>query len=221
VKSTVIEDSGLLHGAKTVIQTLKGGAFRPNILFLTVGGNRAVAGGNSRSQSVVGTGTGEGRQSDDTLTRLVSYASARDMGVVLLRQHPRMAFGVQQDVNVWLRDRSPNWHLALLVALQLNLNWGGKLNLVTAAHGPEQEKRLYTFLERLSDQARLPAPTALYVLPGPFKEALAHAPRADVNIFGLSLAGGKLPMAFIREVPDLVNTSSVFVVDSGQESALV
>ena len=85
----------------------------------------------------------------------------------------------------------------------------------------DDQRHLALFLEHLSDQARMPSTTNFYVLPGLFKEALARAPRADINIFGLSVVSGKLPMGFIREVPRLVNTSSVFVIDSGHEDALV
>jgi hypothetical protein len=84
-----------------------------------------------------------------------------------------------------------------------------------------KRQRELNFLEWLIDQARLPSTTDCHIIDGSFKEALKKAPRADINIFGLSLATGKLPMNFIREVPQLVNTSSVFVIDSGQESALV
>ena len=35
--SAVIEEHDFIHGAKIVIQTLRGGSFRPNTLFLTIG----------------------------------------------------------------------------------------------------------------------------------------------------------------------------------------
>ncbi len=225
--STVIEDDVFAHGARLVIQTLRGGAFRPNILFLTVGDSKNMATTTESSGITQNASLGQGRfdsavrKSDEVISDIVTLAHRREMGIVLLRQHPRMAFGVQQNVNLWLRDKSPNWHLALLIALQLQLNWNGKINLCAAAEDETQEKSLRSFLDHLSDQARLPSTTTFHVLRGSFTEALDKAPRADVNIFGLSLAGGSLPMNFIREVPDLVRTSSVFVIDSGQESALV
>jgi solute carrier family 12 sodium/potassium/chloride transporter 2 len=52
-----------------------------------------------------------------------------------------------------------------------------------------------------------------------FRECLKMAPRADINIFGLS--PGKTPFEQIREFTDLTKTSCVFVKDSGEESALV
>ncbi|HDP98065.1 MAG TPA: Na-K-Cl cotransporter [bacterium] len=198
VNSVVLEDENFLHGAKLVIQMLKGGAFRPNILFLTLG---------------------DDKRKDTIIDEIVAHAAKNEMGTIILRQHPRMAFGMMQDVNIWLRDKSPNWHLAMLITLQLQANWEGKINLVTVADDKKDEHRLYKFLETLSDQARLPAMTDFYVLTGPFKNKIKSAPRADVNIFGL--AQNTIPFDFIREATELTHSSCVFVKDSGKESALV
>lgn len=198
VNSAVIEDSEFLHGAKLVIQTLRGGSFRPNILFLTIGDDRSR---------------------DDGIHQLITQATRGELGVMILRQHPRKAFGMQRDVNLWLRDRSPNWHLAILVTLQLQLNWEGRINLVTVASEEREEKRLYRFLDRLSDHARLPWQTEFHVITGSFQESLDTAPRADINVFGLG--GETIPFDLIRELPELTASSCLFVRDSGQESALV
>ncbi len=197
VTSTVIEDSEFAHGAKLVIQTLKAGAFRPNILFLTLGADQ---------------------DKDPIIEHLVSQAARHELGIAILRQHPRMAFGMQQTLNLWLRDKSPNWHLAMLISLQLQVNWRGTINLVTAAADKSDERRLYNFLEKLSDQARLPAMTDFHVVIGPFQQALKTAPQADMNIFGLS---DKLSFDFMRQAPELTKSSCLFVKDSGMENALV
>jgi len=198
VHSTVIEDADFLHGATLVIQILKSRTVRPNILFLTVGRDS---------------------KKDDTINRLIAHASKYELGVMFLCQHPRMAFGMQQDVNLWLRDKSPNWHLAILITLQLHSNWEGKINLITTTSDKKDKRRLHAFMERLSDRARLPSMTDFHVLVGSFKESLKVAPRADINIFGL--AAGDIPFRRIREITDLANSSCIFVKDSGEESALV
>ncbi|MBN2012468.1 hypothetical protein JW960_24275 [candidate division KSB1 bacterium] len=136
----------------------------------------------------------------------------------MLRQHPRIAFGMQKTINLWLRDRSPNWHLAMLMALQLHMNWDGKINLVTVATKSEDEKRLHKFLDRLSEQARLPSLTEFYVLVGSFEKLLSEAPRADINIFGV---GDVLMFDFMRKASELTRSSCLYVKDSGFESALV
>lgn len=196
IHSAVIEDNDFLHGARLVMQTLDAGAMRPNTLFLTVGNDK----GN-----------------DGVISELVFQASKHQLGIIILRQHPRVAFGMQNNVNLWLRDRSPNWHLAVLIALQLQLNWNGKINLITSVGEEKERRRAHLFLERLSDQARMPSLTEFHVLVGDFKSVIKSAPNADINIFGLT---NTLNLNFIREIPELVNSSCLFIKDSGHESAI-
>ncbi len=197
VNATVIEDAQFLHGALVVIQTLRACPMRPNALFLTLG---------------------QKADRDPMIRKLSEYASLHGLGIIILRQHPRIAFGMQKDINLWLRDKSPNWHLAVLIALQLQLNWGGKLHLITATTDAGKKRKLYHFLEFLSDQARLPSLTEFHVLLGTFDESVKNAPSADVNIFGL---GGTLPFEFMRAAPELTKSSCLFIRDSGFENALV
>jgi solute carrier family 12 (sodium/potassium/chloride transporter), member 2 len=196
VSSTVLEDVNFLHGAKLVIQTLQGGALRPNTIFLTLG--------NDEKKDIV-------------LNELVNYANSKELGTLILKQHKRSAFGLQKDINLWLRDKSPNWHLAVLISLQLQLNWGGKINLVTVADDKKDQQRLYTFLNNISEQTRLPSLTEFKVLIGNFNDVIKEAPRADVNIFGLSEI---INFNYMREITELSLTSCLFVRDSGKENAL-
>ncbi|NOY57460.1 MAG: Na-K-Cl cotransporter [Calditrichaeota bacterium] len=198
VSSVVLKDNEFLHGAKMVIQTLKGGTFRPNILFLTLS---------------------DDPRKDNTIEELVHCANKHDLGIIFLRQHPQVAFGMQKDVNLWLRDKSPNWHLAVLITLQLQMNWSGKINLITVAEDKKDERKLHHFLENLSDHARLPSMTEFHVLTGDFRKVVKSAPRGDINIFGLTL--DSIPFEFMRSVSKSVRSSCIFVKDSGHESALV
>ena len=197
VNTTVIEDKDFIHGAKHVIQTLKGGTFRPNSMFLTLGDDHAK---------------------DTIIEQMVDEASRDNLAVMILRQHPRVAFGMHEQVNLWLREKSPNWHLAVLIALQLQLNWDGRLNLIASAETDKEKRRVYRFLERLSDMARLPSRTYFHVIVGSFQDTIAAAPRGDINIFGL---GEKLSFEFMRGTADWTNSSCLYVKDSGWESALV
>ncbi len=197
ISTTVIEDKDFINGAKHVIQTLKGGAFQPNSLFLTLG---------------------EGHNNDKIIEQMVAEATRDNLGVMILRQHPRVAFGMQKQVNLWLREKSPNWHLAVLIALQLQLNWEGRLNLIASAETEKDRKRVSRFLEKLNDMARLPSRTYFHVIVGNFQETISAAPRADINIFGL---GEKPAFDFMRSTADNINSSCLFVKDSGWESALV
>ncbi len=197
VNSTVIEDHDFIHGAKIVIQTLRGGSFRPNTLFLTIG---------------------EDSRKDNNISDLIKIASQNELSVLILRQHARVAFGMQKDINIWLRDKSPNWHLTVLIALQIQLNWEGKINLVTVAADKEDKPRLNKFLNRLSDQTRLPSLSEFHVLVGDYKTALKNAPRADINIMGV---GDNHNFELIRETSELTKSSCLFVKDRGEVSAIV
>ncbi len=197
VNSTVIDDVDFLHGARIVIQTLHAGMFKPNTLFLTLGHES---------------------KKDYIIEELAQHAKKYELGMIILRQHQRMAFGMQEDINLWLRDKSPNWHLAMLVALHIQLNWNGKINLVTVAKDEKDVSRLSNMLERLSDRARMPSMTELYVLDGSFEKSLETAPRADVNIFGI---GDQLDFDAMRQSVDATKSSCLFVRDSGYENALV
>ena len=90
------------------------------------------------------------------------------------------------------------------------------VSLVTSFQ--KDEKRLYRFLEHLSDLIRLPSMTEFHVLIGDFQKNLEKVPRADINIFGLAT---ELSFDFMRDAPIRTKSSCVFIRDSGQESALV
>lgn len=197
VTSTIIEDKEFLHGARLVIQTLKAGTFRPNTLFLTLG---------------------DDARKDETIKNLVMHAVKQKMGTIILHYYRRAAFGMQKDINLWLRDGSPNWNLAVLIALQLQLNWEGTINLITVAPDQKEVDRQYRFLEGLGDQVRLPSMTDFHVLVGNFTSNLDKAPRADINIFGMP---EKFSLDFLRDVPQRTKSSCLFIGDSGQESAFV
>ncbi len=197
VNAAVIEDDNFVHGARVVMQTLQGGAFRPNLLFLTLGNDSA--------------------KDSDTAT-LIQEAYEDKVGILLLRQHPRVAFGMQKDINLWLRERSTNWHLAILITLYLRNNWGGRLNLITTAKTEADRKRMYNFLELLSNTARLPSMTEFVVVKGDLDATIKAAPRADINVMGI---GEKPDFEFMRKIVEKSNASCLFVKDSGNENALV
>lgn len=194
VNSTVIEDYTFQHGAKLTIQALSGHTFHPNILFLSFSKD------NKR---------------DRIIKDLGETALKYKMGVILLHQHPKAAFGVQKDINIWLRTQSLNWHLAMLIALQLQSNWGGELNVITVAKAEDEKDEKYRFLERLGEKARLPYGTEFKVLMGNFKTALEAAPKADINIFG---ASPDFALESMRRSAEQINSSCIFVADSGKEN---
>ena len=102
--------------------------------------------------------------------------------------------------------------------MQIQLNWEGKINLVTVAENKNDKTILLKFLNRLSDQTRLPSMSEFHVLIGDYKTALKNAPRADINIMGV---GDNLPFEMMRETSELTKSSVLFVKDTGNVSAIV
>jgi len=106
----------------------------------------------------------------------------------------------------------------MLISLQLYLNWDGSLNLITSTTDGTDTWRLHRFLQQISDTARLPSETELHVIVGPFEESLIKAPYADINVFGMPESPD---FNFMRKMAETIETSCLFVKDSGAENALV
>ncbi|MEE8599552.1 amino acid permease [Euzebya tangerina] len=195
---------GLIAG----MQALRGTFFRPNALFLRL---RQAA---------------DARQLDDAdLRRVVAEAQKQAMGTLLWAPNAVTALGRRQRVNVWLRDRSPDWSigwdignldLMILMALKLQQNWDAEVRLVMAVEDPASEEDARAFLEDLVRLARVHG-AEIVLGTERFADFVTMAPQADVSIFGL----GEDPRA--EDLHRLVNktgSSCLFVRDSGNESAL-
>lgn len=203
-QTTLLEESDFVDGVRSATQILRSTFFRPNILFLHL-----------RPDSDL-----------EQVQTLVDKTAAYDMGIVLLARHHILELGREQIINVWVSDQGPDWthdlrlsniDLAILVAYQLAQNWRGYVNLCMAVGDAEKQAKAESYLHELISLARLPKTTQVYALQASFTQALTQAPRADLNVFGLPLNSD---LTFYRKMIDLVNTSCVFVRDSGDESAL-
>lgn len=202
-QATFLESDNFIEGVGLATQVLRPTFFRPNILFLQLSPDSEV----------------------DKLGQLIDKTAAYQMGIVLLYRHPVMELGQEQQINVWISNQGPDWQhemrqsnldLSTLLAYKLAKNWDGHITLCMAVR-LEDEAVATTFLQRLIRLARLPHDTAVHVATMPFKEAIAHTPSADLNIFGLS---PQSDLAFSQEIIELVDGSCVFLRDSGEESAL-
>ncbi len=192
--ATVIESRDFLEGMSIITQVMKGIFFPPNMIFLTMSPDRSK---------------------DRRLEELITIALQERLGIVILALHPQMGFGNRKQVNVWLRSRSPNINLALLVAIQLKNNWKGRLRLISVTQA-ENKGRTQRFLTRVRERGRLPRGTEILIPVGDFQKIVENAPLADLNIFGMS---GDLSCDIMHDIADRSGTSCLFVKDSGQESA--
>lgn len=203
-QATRLEEDDFVNGVRVTTQVLRNTFYRPNILFLHL-----------RPESDL-----------DELQQLIDKTAAYQMGIALLARHPVIELGREQLINVWVSNQGPEWKhelyesnldLALLLAYQLAQNWQGRITLCIAVPDEETKAKANEFLIRLVSLARLPKDTEISIPILPFMDAVAQAPRADLDIFGLSR---EPDMQFVQNLTKLVNGSCVFVRDSGDESAL-
>jgi len=197
VTSTTVDADDFVAGSVIVMQTLKRMFFPPNTLFVTMS---------------------EDADKDESLINLIRNGLEQGLGIIVLRQHPKIGFADRKTINLWIREKSPNKDLAVLIALQLTRNWEcglRVLNVVPSEDGIEPTRRR---IERFTEIARMPSRTEIIVSAGEFIETIEKAPGADLNIFGLDES---VDCNQMRNVFQAVHSTCIFVRDSGKESVFV
>jgi amino acid transporter len=202
--STILTDGRFEHAVTGGLQVLQGAFFRPNILFLTMPTTP---------------------EREASLRIVIQEAEAQATGVLLHAPHPVAGLGQRRTINVWIRDRSPDWQLSwdignldlsILTAYKLKRNWQAEVRLITVVEDEAEVENARRFMKRLMDLARIPD-TEVVVHHGTFGEYLPEAPQADLNLFGLI---SDPDFDFIHRMVERTNSTCLFVRDSGQESAL-
>jgi amino acid transporter len=202
--ATVIDAGGFADGMRAGMQALRGAFFRPNVVFLRMPDSPE-------------------READ--YYSIIQEADREEVGTLLYAPHPRAALGQRQTINVWIKDRSPDWRismqignldLALLTGYKLSENWDAEMRVLTAVPDPAEREKAQDFLEKLIDLGRFEGAEAV-VGTGPFTEYIYEAPQADLNIFGLQ---PEPDFDTIRQLVEDTDSTCMFVRDSGRESAL-
>jgi amino acid transporter len=205
---TVLDGTRFADSLRTSMQTLRGAFFRPNVLFL-----RLPEPDNFPDEEAA------------AYQDILEQAHRAELGTLLYAPHPRAALGQRQTINVWIRDRSPDWKvsmdignldLSILIAYKLSQNWDARMRLLTVVDDPEQEARARDFLEKLIDLGRYPNAEAM-ATSGAFADVLPEAPQADLSVFGLS---SQPDFDRLRHFVHTSESTGLFVSDSGRESAL-
>lgn len=200
---SVVDADSITRGTEIGISILKGSFFTPNILYIDTS-----------------------HLNSEEVSELFTVARTHEMGVAMLVLNGQALFGREREINIWVRDQSPDWKLglrlanldlAILLGYQLLRNWNGKINLVTVISKEENIAPADEFLNSLAKDARLPTNTEIFLYHGTFEESIEQVPRADVNIFGLSREIGA---DRLRDLSTKTKSSCLFVLDSGNESAL-
>ena len=199
---TILDHDSFLEGVILGMQALGGSFFKPNILFLDM----------PRTE-----------EQETNYNSVLSAASKTGLGALIYAPHPQAALGHRNVINVWIRDRSPNWQLSwnvgnldlsILTAYMLSTNWNATLRLLTVVRFKEDLPKAKTFMERLVDLARLPEPE-IEVAHGDFSVHVKKAPQADMSLFGL---GDEADFELIRNLIEQTGSSCLFVRDSGHEN---
>lgn len=197
-----VEASSTPAGVRTGASVLRGSIFRPNVLFV-----------NARNHSA------------DELQELLNIAREFEMGFAVLVPHPKAHLGHERRVNVWIRDQSPNWELGLrlanidltlLLAYQIHRSWKGQLRMLSIVSDEETVEDADFHLKKIYRDARIPGKDLSWVRAGRFNEMIGEAPRADINIFGLSY---RVEMEQMEKLVEQTRGACLFVLDSGYESA--
>ena len=135
-------------------------------------------------------------------------------------------FGLEDSVNVWIRDQSPDWQLGLhmsnvdmlvLTAYKIAGNWKGKIRLCCAVEKSENIRKTEKFFKKFINLARLGKKVEIFVTDKSFSDALNIVEKADLNIFGYNQATKKKNM---QKLSDKLGTTCLFVKDSGVESIM-
>ena len=183
-------------------QALKGSFFRPNIVFLNMV---------------------EKKRSVEDFPKIIDEAKRLELGVLLYLPHPKAMLGQRQNINVWIRSRAPEWNihdgernpnLGLLTAFKLQKNWNANIRFITITENESENNKAKSFLKDMVDLARLPIKETI-VSTGNFSEIFKDAPLADINIFGMS---PRNDLEKYRETASRINTTCLFVLDSGNEN---
>lgn len=189
-------------GVNFANQAYRGAFLKPNIIFLELAKQKV---------------------NTNEFSNIIDEATRLEVGVLIYSQHPEHGLGKRQSINVWIRNRAPNWKiswdignldLSILIAYKLELNWEARVRLVTVVDNQEQKIQAEEFMSELMDQARMPrTESAVYI--DDFKEVINNAPQADLNIFGL-VPNPKFD--FMETMVDKTKTTCLFVRDSGLEN---
>ena len=198
----VIRTENFSQGVNFANQAYRGSFIKPNITFL-----------NRTDLKVHAEGFSE----------IIDESARLQLGVLIYAQHPDVGMRKRQMINVWIRNRAPEWKiswdignldLSILVAYKLKRNWGAKIRLVTVVENEEQKEQARNFMAELIDHARLPK-TEIGVYIDNFNVLIKKAPEADLNIFGLD---PKPNVEFMDRMVDETHTTCLFIRDSGLEN---
>lgn len=213
-RAALIKSSSFEDGVKTSMQSLKAAFFRPNILF---------------------TSLTEDEEKDNVTANLIKEARNFGMGAMLYMPYKNLGLGLEKTINMWvyfnnleptLEYRTEHINLAILCSYLFQRNWKAKWNMIIVLNPAEglsietERERAEAYMDKLKVLARLPEKVNFQYTAGEhFKVLDKSTPNADLNIF--SMRGSHIDIKRVRERVNSLETSCMFMLDSGKENALV
>lgn len=194
-KTLIKSDSGSFQShLHIVLQTLLNSFLPPNAILFTISNEEKK---RIRLQSI--------------------YSSIKhcNIGLMYLYICPKIGFGQERTINLWLRDKSPNINLAVLTSLQLSRNWNTNLSIIRTIDNESERRKTIYELKELVEYARLPVQTNIKVFIGGFLK-IVRQEKADITIIGMPKEFSQM-LTLTNEIQGTV----LFVRDSGLESATV
>jgi hypothetical protein len=159
------------------------------------------------------------------LQKFIEVSTNKNLGLLLFGFNNKTHCGNKKTINLWLRerspdwdiDKSPNWNLAILTALRLYNSWSGSITICMVIKREKDRAVANQFLQGLTTRARLPLDIKVRILSGKFIESIENAPEADLNIFGIR---SRFDFIEIKKLYSATGTSCLFIRDAGFESVL-
>lgn len=208
---SVIDSADFHTGVVTGIQALHSAFFRPNLLVLRAHGDPDAV-------------------RDELFRDVILELDRLDIGLMMLAVHPEAGTGREQIINLWLRAPADDdfdvaevlgqghMDLGILMALRLARAWDGTINLLTVVDDEARAEAAQRYLEEAAELCRFPHDRSqATVVVGEFFEGLERAPQADLSILGMN---DKAESSLVHLIVERTDSSCMFVIDSGHESAL-
>ena len=189
----VVESNHFLESFSVVTQILQGMFFPPNIIFLTMGREH---------------------KKDHLLMELIGISIRAKLGVMIYAKKDTSLKENLKDLNLWLREGSPNLYLSILAAMLLIRNWNGVIRLISVVDAKEKIEKRKEHLRRVIKTGRLPENTDILVFVGSFDKIFSAAPAARINLFG---AANPIDFEAMHAMVELSKTPCLFIKESGSE----
>ena len=201
---TYVSGNDFVESIKISMQSLNAAFFKPNTVFLSVSGDGKFY---------------------ENYKNIIKIAKQNSYGILLYVPFENVGLSLEKDITLWLKDFSPAWKtnfdisnndLSVLIALLLQKNWNGNINVRVARD--KQTNSSEKDITTLKDLVRFPIRSKIEHYELEDELELLTTNRTDLNILPLSY---DLSIEDMIKVTEFSRTSAIFCMDSFSENALV